>query len=107
MWIWDERPQRSRILFGHWNKDGGLIGEEHMIGATKIHSWNATLIWYDCKLVYTWFDTWMSSFLQYKKPWHRMNKNDGIHFFEKLGRFIYMTIIMKLYLAMMAKGVVS
>jgi len=47
MWICGERPQRSRILFGRWNKDGGLIGEKHMIGATKIHSWDATLIWYE------------------------------------------------------------
>ncbi len=45
------------------------------------------LLWFGmstCKLVYTWFDRWMSSFLQYKKPWQRRNKNDAIHSFEKL-----------------------
>jgi len=85
MWICGERPQRSRILFGHWNKDGGLIGEKIWLAQPKyIHE---MLLWFDmsnCKLVYTWFDRWMSSFLQYKKPWHRRNKNDGIHYFEKL-----------------------
>jgi hypothetical protein len=86
MWICGERPQRSRILLRHWNKDGGLIGEEHMIGATKIHSWNATLIWCEqlqINLHMIWYMN-VKFFTNIKKPWHKRNKNDGYILFEKL-----------------------